>query len=181
MLNGLRYANNGIVLMLPQRGQGIGVENTEAQYSASGAVNTLLHLLHLNSVVPQIISRGFICCQNSFPFFLLSSLSDFIILCVFCTLSINCGMAKICYTVIIVFYLFLFPLLSISFCKWIKSDIFFIVCFYNFAYVFSNGDVHSCSLCNGKVLILPQCGHGIGQESAIQWYSISIAVNLFLH
>lgn len=122
--------------MLPQRGQGIGVENTEAQYSASGAVNILLHLLHLNSVVPQIISRGFICCQNSFPFFLLSSLSDFIILCVFCTLSINCGMAKICCTVIIVFYLFLFPLLSISFCKWIKSDIFFIVCFYNFAYVF---------------------------------------------
>ena len=167
--------------MLPQRGQGIGVESIVAQYSAFGAVNTLLHLLHLNSVVPQIISRGFICCQNSFPFFLLSSLSDFIILCVFCSLSINCGMAKICCTVIIVFYLFLFPLLSISFCKWIKSDIFFIVCFYNFAYVFSNGDVHSCSSCNGKVLILPQCGHGIGQENALQWYSISISVNLFLH
>lgn len=167
--------------MLPQRGQGIGVESIVAQYSAFGAVNILLHLLHLNSVVPQIISRGFICCQNSFPFFLLSSLSDFIILCVFCTLSINCGMAKICCTVIIVFYLFLFPLLSISFCKWIKSDIFFIVCFYNFAYVFSNGDVHSCSSCNGKVLILPQCGHGIGQENALQWYSISISVNLFLH
>ena len=136
MLNGLRYANNGIVLMLPQRGQGIGVESIVAQYSAFGAVKTLLHLLHLNSVVPQIISRGFICCQNSFPFFLLSSLSDFIILCVFCTLSINCGMAKICCTVIIVLYLFLFPLLAIPFCKWINSDIFFIVCFYNFAYVF---------------------------------------------
>ena len=167
--------------MLPQRGQGIGVESIVAQYSAFGAVNTLLHLLHLNFVIPQIISRGFICCQNSFPFFLLSSLSDFIILCVFCTLSINCGMAKICCTVIIVFYLFLFPLLSISFCKWIKSDIFSSSVSIISPMFFSNGDVHSCSSCNGKVLILPQCGHGIGQENAIQWYSISIAVNLFLH
>lgn len=59
MLNGLRYANNGIVLMLPQRGQGIGVESIVAQYSASGAVNILLHLLHLKIVIPRIIIHSF--------------------------------------------------------------------------------------------------------------------------
>ena len=41
--------------MLSQRGQGIGVENIKAQYSAFGAVNMLSHLLHLNFIVPQII------------------------------------------------------------------------------------------------------------------------------
>ena len=45
--------------MLPQRGQGIGVESIVAQYSAFGAVNTLLHLLHLKIVIPRIIIHSF--------------------------------------------------------------------------------------------------------------------------
>lgn len=51
--------------MLPQRGQGIGVESTEAQYSTSAEKNILLHLVHLKTVVPLIIVHGFICCENS--------------------------------------------------------------------------------------------------------------------